>query len=125
MPIYEFESPCGATLSTCRPMTANTQSKTCPCCNLEARRIYSNFSFHRFPEHFNPAVGKTVSSQQGFKDDLKRASEEATRNTGIEHNFVPMEMPTKREELPGTESQWRHHRKKGTPGFERKTLYFT
>lgn len=106
-------------------MTANTQSKTCPCCDLEARRVYSDFSFHRYTEHYNPSVGKVVSSDEQFRTELKKASEDATRRTGVEHNFVPMEMPGKIEERPGTESQFRTRRAMGDPRFQRRKSYFT
>lgn len=123
-PVYEFESPCGAMLSTCRPMTANTQTKTCPCCDLEARRVYGSFSFRRFQEHFNPAVGKVVSSEKEFRDDLKKASEEATRKTGIVHNFVPMEHPKPDPDAPGMAEQARVRRAMGDPRFARKRSFF-
>ena len=41
--------------------------------------------------HYNATVGKEVSDMRGFKDDLKRKSEEATLRTGIEHNYEPID----------------------------------
>lgn len=125
MPLYEFRCACGDILSTTRPMTADTQLKYHDACGLDAQRIYSNFSFTRFTEHFNPAVGKVVSSKQEFLDDLKKASEDATRKTGIEHNFVPMEMPSGIDpDKPGMDEQFRTRRKMGDPRFQRKRSFF-
>jgi hypothetical protein len=42
--------------------------------------------------HFNPAVGRHVSNGRDFRDALKRASDEASENTGMEHRYVPIDM---------------------------------
>lgn len=124
MPIYEFESPCGAFLSTSRPMNEDTLHKTCECCGLEARRVFSDFAFHRFTPHYSPAVGKPVSSQKEFREDLKRASEEATLRTGMPHDFQPIDIrdhpPKNMEALEVTH---RKHRELGWT--ERKASYFS
>lgn len=50
-------------------------------------------AFHRaMPEHFNHSVGKYVSNEREFRDDLKRASDEASQRLGLPHNFVPIDM---------------------------------
>lgn len=121
MPIYEWRCDCGEESSTSRSFTANTQDKVCPNCGEPMNRRYGA-QFHRFEEHVSPATGQVVGSQRQFREQLKRASEEATRNTGIPHNFVPMEIE-KPKEGPGTESQAKKHRELGTPGFERKRSY--
>lgn len=124
MPEYSFRCPCGAELSTSRPMTADTQRKYHDACGLDAQRIYSDFSFRRFQEHFSPAVGKVVSSEKEFRDDLKKASEQATARTGIEHNFVPMDPPKLEDGAPGLAEQARVRRKMGDPRFQRKRSFF-
>lgn len=92
MPIYEFQSPCGEFLSTAREMSADTLSKTCPCCGLEARRIFSTFGFHReIPGMYNPSVGSYVANQREFRDKLKKASDEQSERTGVTHNYVPFD----------------------------------
>lgn len=44
-----------------------------------------------FVPHFNHSVGRYVTSDADFRDALKQASEQAYDNTGIEHNYVPVE----------------------------------
>lgn len=123
MPLYDFTCGCGQESSTARGMDGNTMDKTCPTCGEDMSRRFSSFGFKRFQEHYSPATGQHVSSEREFKDQLKRASEEATKKTGIPHNFVPVDLD-KPKEGPGTDEQARAHRKRGTPGFERKTMYF-
>lgn len=53
-------------------------------------------------EHFNPSVGKHISSMQEFREELKVASDEATARTGIVHNFEPIDH-REREALGVTE----------------------
>lgn len=56
------------------------------------RRDYSGVALARpMMAHYNATVGKEVSDMKGFKDDLKRKSEEATLRTGIEHNYEPID----------------------------------
>lgn len=121
MPVYEFGCDCGQDSSTVRSMTGETMIKYCPRCGEEMGRRFSSPAFHRFEEHVSPATGKPVTSMKNFKEQLKIASAEATERTGIPHNFVPTEV--KPQEGPGTDSQARAHRARGTPGFERKKLY--
>lgn len=59
-------------------------------CGLEAPRQFTSFATHIFRPAYNPSVGKYISSDRQFRDELKRASEEQTALTGIEHNYVPM-----------------------------------
>lgn len=62
------------------------------CGSIEPLRRVLGFAHKRsMPEHFNHAVGRPVSSERQFADDLKRASERATIETGIEHNYKPVE----------------------------------
>ncbi len=66
----------------------------CPCivCGSVMRRGYS-FSFVRsMAEHFNNSTGQYVSNSRDFGDQLKRKSEEASLRTGMDHNFVPVDV---------------------------------
>lgn len=123
MPLYDFLCGCGQESSTARGMEGNTLDKVCPNCGEPMARRFSQFGFKRFQEHYSPAVGKVVSSERGFRDDLKRASEEATQRTGIPHSFVPVELEGPKEG-PGTDEQAREMRKRGVPGWESKRSYF-
>jgi hypothetical protein len=111
-------------LSTSRSMHDETLHKTCPCCGLEAERVFGDFAFKRFAEHYSPAVGKVVSSDREFRDDLKRASEEATIRTGIVHDFQPIDITEHApKNLEGLEATHRKHRELGLT--ERKTSFFS
>lgn len=69
-----------------------------PICNICGGRLQriASFFFHRsMPEHYNNATGTYVNNERNFKDDLKRKSEEATIRTGMEHNFVPVDLREK------------------------------
>ena len=64
----------------------------CVVCGSVMRRGCS-FSFHRsMPEHFNNSIGQYVSTRQGFEDELKKKSEEASLRTGMDHNYVPIDV---------------------------------
>lgn len=121
MPVYCFAC-CGEELSTVRPMSADTMTKLCPVCGEQARRLFSVPSAPVFEEHYSIATGQMVRSDKDFKQQLKKASDEATERTGIPHNYVPTEI--RPIEGPGTESQAKRHRELGTPGFERRKSYF-
>lgn len=60
-------------------------------CGFEAPRIYTPFATHIFKPAYNPSVGKYISSDREFRDELKRASEAQTLLTGQEHNYVPVD----------------------------------
>lgn len=61
------------------------------CGGLVRRRV--SFSFRRsLAPHFNQSTGNYVSNERDFADQLKRKSEEATLRTGMEHNYVPVDV---------------------------------
>jgi len=62
------------------------------------------------PEHFNVAVGRPVSSSKQFADELKRKSEEASLRTGMDHNFVPVDV-TDMKAVGATDEGLDHTRK--------------
>lgn len=95
MPIYEHRCECGRETTTSRPMNADTMSKFCPECGEAMQRLWSAPAVHRFVEHFSQATGQEVGSQRQFREQLKRASEEATIRTGIPHNYVPVDLRDK------------------------------
>jgi hypothetical protein len=64
---------------------------SCPNCGLTARRRFSFNPKPMFQDHFNTSVGKYVTSDQQFRDELKRGSEAATLRTGLEHHYEPVE----------------------------------
>lgn len=65
----------------------------CPQCGGRMKRIASNIGFQRsMPAHYNPSVGTYVQNEREFRDELKRASDEASARTGMPHNFVPVDL---------------------------------
>lgn len=46
--------------------------------------------------HFNPTVGKPISSERQFRDELRRQSDIASENTGTEHRYVPVDLDDKK-----------------------------
>lgn len=65
---------------------------TCPLCHVRMVRRASFFYKKPMVEHYNPTVGKHVSTQRQFNDELKRLSDEASAHTGITHNYVPVDL---------------------------------
>jgi hypothetical protein len=64
----------------------------CQCCGgLMVRR--ASFQFRRsMAAHFNQSTGTYVSNEREFADGLKLASEEASARTGMDHNFIPVDV---------------------------------
>lgn len=93
MPSYEYKCP----VATCDYTTTsetrtNRLQEACPRCNYSP--LHRVFGFAHKPamqEHFNNTVGKPVSSMRQFNDELKRKSDEATKYTGMEHRYAPLE----------------------------------
>lgn len=55
-------------------------------------RKYSVAVQSSFQPHFNHAVGKYVSSQSEFNNELKYLGDRQTEQTGIPHSYVPIEI---------------------------------
>lgn len=90
MPMYEFQCrECGTILHS------NSRTEQQCNCGGSLKRKYG-FSFKRpMQEHYNPTVGKVISSDRQFTRELKIASEQATERTGIKHSFVPVDISDK------------------------------
>ena len=90
--IYTYRCPnCGhEEMSTQRGDRLN---RVCAGCGSREplRRVFG-FSYREpMQPHFNNAVGRYVSSESDFGDELKRASETASMTSGIEHDYKPLE----------------------------------
>lgn len=70
----------------------------CAGCEGELRRVWSVNVAPVMHEHWNTTVQKPISSMRQFETELRRASDEATARTGIEHRFAPVD-PTDRKAL--------------------------
>lgn len=64
----------------------------CPVCSIPKARVYSFAIKTSFVPHYNPSVGKFVSSQSEFDSELRRLSDQQTERTGITHNYVSREL---------------------------------
>lgn len=64
-------------------------NQECVCGNGEIKRKYSLAVHRPMHEHFNHSVGKPISSDRQFRDELKRKSEEHFLRTGIPADYVP------------------------------------
>lgn len=62
----------------------------------EFNRVWGFQQAPMIHEHLNPSTGTVVSSRRGFKDDLKRLSDERSERTGISHNFVEVDITDKK-----------------------------
>lgn len=95
--IYEYKCRvCGdRMLTTTRGDTMGRCRNTG--CNGELRRVFSvnTMNVHpstRFkPQAKNIATGLPTNSMREHEDNLRRLSEERTRATGIEHNYVSVD----------------------------------
>jgi hypothetical protein len=55
------------------------------------KRVWAFNKGPSFEPHVNGATGKYTTSMAQFRSDLARASEEATKRTGIPHNYQPID----------------------------------
>lgn len=81
------------------------------CGNRKHRRVWS-VSFQRsMPPHFNQTVGKYITNQRQFRDELKRSSEQYSLRTGIDADFRPIDrdpssLGVTEEGLTGKAAEW-------------------
>lgn len=101
MPVYEYKCEAGHRHAWNISMEDRDAFIGLPClasvgemfrCEFPLKRVFSFSTPRIIHAHFNPTVGKEVSSMRGFKDDLKRASEDAERRTGVPHDFQPVDL---------------------------------
>jgi predicted nucleic acid-binding Zn ribbon protein len=97
MPTYEYRCTCERRkLIVCssedptKTLYDNGQM-TCEVCSSTFLRVFSFRAAPVMHSHWNDSVGEEVSSMAGFKDALKRKSDEATERTGIPHDFQPID----------------------------------
>lgn len=97
MPAYSFRCTyCGEPEEIVQSITSDPIfPPVCRYCGVPMKRDYRADSPRVttnvvYPEHFNPAVGRYVTSERDFADALKAGAEESFRQTGIESNRVPM-----------------------------------
>ena len=72
-------------------------STTCPDCGTQAPRKFAFSVSTGMREHWNIAAGEYVSNQRNLDDAFKRKSEAASERTGIEHEFVRVDVADMRD----------------------------
>jgi hypothetical protein len=88
MPLYSFK--CDSCLGETDRFTRNPPF--CNRCDLPMRRVWGFHLAHSMPEHFNPTVGKVVTNERAFKDELKRMGEKESEVTGLYHDYQPIDI---------------------------------
>ena len=94
MAIQQFKCrTCDIRVSTQQPVGVEPSApRTCPKCGgQDWGRVYDVQVVRPMHEHMNHTTGTLVSDMRGFRDALKRKSEEATLRTGVEHNYEPVD----------------------------------
>ena len=78
--------------------TTDRDPTVCPRGHSQAslRRIFNPPAVHReMQAQFAPALGTYVNNKRHHVDLLKRASDAASEDTGMEHRYVPIDMADK------------------------------
>lgn len=92
MTLYTYRCPTCGTEAVSTERRDRLHQVCRGCGSMDPQRRVFGFAFKQpMAEHFNATVGKPVSSERQFADELKRAGERATIETGIEHNYKPVE----------------------------------
>lgn len=96
MPLYTYACDgCGTQVDT--EIRADAGTAPCLVCDPNGNtttRWQRKWGFSAIPpmrEHFNHTLGKPISDMNKFKSELARKSDEASEQTGMEHNYQPLE----------------------------------
>lgn len=97
MPTYEYRCPECKNRSQLQMSIGEyslwSQFECVECyCGTTMVRVFSFNQKPMMPEHLNSTTGQVVRSERDFRDQLKRQSEAETVRTGIEHNYVPVDV---------------------------------
>lgn len=89
MPRYDFVCDmCGKQVEKTFGLN---DSHTVECHGLMRKLMPKSFGFHR-TGFYSPGLGKEITSQRAYKNDLKQKSEEMTERTGMVHDFQPVDL---------------------------------
>lgn len=91
---YEYKCPQpGCTTTVRSDHRGDRLFSPCPSCQHQPLHRVFGFAYHPpMQEHMNAATNQPVSNARQFSDQLKRASEEATLYSGIEHQYEPVDI---------------------------------
>lgn len=92
MPIYEYKCIAAGHRNYSHTRASKLPDEPCRACYTAGLQRTWGFSFKPpMHSHLNPTTGQPVSDMRQFTDQLKAASEAAEIETGIPHNYKPME----------------------------------
>lgn len=91
MPLYEYKCPQCNTRVPSTERGDRLQQICRGCGNTPLHRVFGFTAPAMMQEHFNNTLGRNVHGMRDFTEGLKLASERATLETGIEHNYKPLE----------------------------------
>ena len=72
-------------------------STRCESCGAQAPRKFTFNVSNGMREHWNIAAGEYVSNQRNLDDAFKRKSEEASIRTGMDHEYVRVDVADMRD----------------------------
>lgn len=101
MPVYEYRCPTDGKVF--EYFKSEPTEEHCPTHGNVLRRKYSFAVPKLFVPHYNHSVGRYVTSESDFRSALKKASDEASATTGVEHNYVPIDYREAMRNLPSEE----------------------
>lgn len=121
--IYEYKCPECKSRAISEKRADRIPGVVCQGCHTiqEFRRVFSINVAPVMQEHFNATVQKPISSNRQFVEELKRESERASLQTGMEHRYEPID-PTDKQGLgvtdEGIDQSNRIRQKQGLPAFK-------
>jgi hypothetical protein len=89
---YTSETRGDVLMEDCAPGEMAPHEVPCQACgHSPVKRKYSLAVHRPMHEHFNQSVGKPISSDRQFRDELKRKSDEHFLRTGIPADYQPVD----------------------------------
>lgn len=61
------------------------------CCDLPVKRKYQLAVQRPMHDHYNNTTGTVIGSDRQFREELKAMSEVASKKTGIDHDYQPID----------------------------------
>lgn len=99
MPLFDYRCPQGhLTTDQFHPITESVSAIPCPQCTELARKVLSFPAIRKgLQPHFNHSVGRYVQSDADLRAAFSEKSDAMSRQTGIDHNYVPLDHQEARE----------------------------
>lgn len=92
MPVFDFQCvECGKVLEH----NYSTYPYPCSLCSGRMKRKFQVAIKKTFTPHYNSAVGKYISNEHEFREELRRKSDETSESSGTEHNYTMVDLRDK------------------------------